>query len=138
MRAKTVRSRFSSAVRRRSMVSGAEWRLATETSPACAMALPFSRLICPLPIGEGEEESAPLLTLRQRAPERFKQFAIHRIVLRVVFGVPLHPKRETRRFGDADRFDRAVVRHALDHDALAGLEDALAVQRIDPDAVGAQ
>src|SRR6516162_7251780 len=127
MRAKTARSRFSSAARRRAIVSGAEWRLATETSPSCAMALPFSRLV-----------STRALLLRQRRAEGFEEFAIHRIVLRVVFGVPLHAERETRRLGNADRFDGAVIGHALDDDAFAGLEDTLAVQRIDPNGFGSQ
>src|SRR6516162_2396959 len=127
MRAKTARSRFSSAARRRAIVSGAEWRLATETSPSCAMALPFSRLVSPR-----------ALLLRQRRAERFEQFAIHRIVLRVVFGVPLHAERKTRRLGNADRLNGAVIGHALDDDAFAGLEDALAVQRIDANAFGTE
>ena len=79
-----------------------------------------------------------LLMLRQRRAERFKQFAIHRIVLRVVFSVPLHAEREAWRFGDPDRLNGAVIRHAFDDDALARFEDALAVQRIDPDAFGTQ
>jgi hypothetical protein len=78
------------------------------------------------------------LTLRQRRAESFEQFAIHRIVLRVVFGMPLHAEGEARRLGDADRLDRAVIGHALDHDALARLEDALAVERIDANAFGPQ
>src|SRR4029077_12445598 len=138
MRAKTVKSRFLSAARSRSMVSATEWRLATETSPSCAMAVSVRRLIFPLPIGEKESELARLLMLRQRHAEGFEQSAIHRIVLRVVFGMPLHAERKACRLGHADRLDGAVVGHAFDHDAFAGLEDALAMQRIDPDAFGAK
>ena len=76
--------------------------------------------------------------LRQRRAEGFEQFAIHRIVLRVVFGVPLHAERKTRRLGNADRLNGAVIGHALDDDAFAGLEDALAVQRIDANAFGTE
>src|SRR5262249_62340699 len=72
--------------------------------------------------GEGFAESA-------------KQRAVDPVALRIVFGVPLHAERKARRVGDADRLDGAVFGHALDHDALAGLEDALAVQRVHPDAL---
>ena len=52
--------------------------------------------------------------------------------------MPLHAERKAGRVGDPDRLDGAVLRHALDHDALAGFEDALAVQRIDADGLAAE
>ena len=52
--------------------------------------------------------------------------------------MPLHAERKARRIGDADRLDGAVLRHALDHDALAGLVDALAVQRVHADGLAAE
>src|SRR5256885_10788274 len=69
----------------------------------------------------------------KRLAERLKQRAIDRVTLRVVLRMPLHAERKARRVGNPDRFDGAVFRDALDHDALAGLENALAVQRIDAD-----
>jgi DNA polymerase I len=79
-----------------------------------------------------------LLLLAQRRRESFKQFAIHRIVLRVILGVPLHAERKAGRLRDADRLNGAVIGDAFDHDAFARLEDALAVQRIDPNAFGTE
>ena len=74
----------------------------------------------------------------QRRAERLEQLAIDRIVLRVVFGVPLHAERKAGRVGDADRLDRAVFRHALDHHASSGLVDALTVQRVDADRLATE
>src|SRR5262249_19531747 len=79
----------------------------------------------------------PLLFQERRA-ERFEQFTIDRIASRLVFGMPLHAERKARGLGDPDRLDRAVIRHAFDDDALAGFENALAVQRIDANAFGAE
>src|SRR5271167_2113318 len=74
----------------------------------------------------------------QRRAERLEQFAIDRIAVGQiavgnVFGMPLHAERKVWRAVDADGLDRVVFRHALDDDALARFEDALAVQRIDAD-----
>jgi len=52
--------------------------------------------------------------------------------------MPLHAERKARRFGDADGLDRFVPRHTLDNNASARLENALAVQGIDPNAFGAK
>ena len=52
--------------------------------------------------------------------------------------MPLHTEREAGRIGNADRLDGAVLGHALDHDALARLKDALPVQRIDLDLLAAE
>src|SRR5258708_3963819 len=76
--------------------------------------------------------------LQQRGAESLEQGAIDGVVLRVVFGVPLHTQRESRRVGDADRLDRAVFGDTLDDDPLAGLENALAVQRIHADRLAAE
>ena len=78
------------------------------------------------------------LVCDQRLAERLEQLAVDRVALRVVLRMPLHAERKARRVGDADRLDGAVFRNALDHDALAGLEDALAVQRVDADGLAAE
>ena len=84
-------------------------------------------------------EAAHAARLRlERLAERLKQRAVHRVALRVVLGVPLNAERKARRVGDADRLDRAVFRHALDDDALAGLENALAMQRVHADGLPAE
>src|SRR5260370_37661703 len=49
--------------------------------------------------------------------------------------MPLNAEGKARRVGDADGLDRAVLRHALDDNPLAGLEDALTVQRVDADGL---
>ncbi len=48
------------------------------------------------------------------------------------------PSAKRGRVGDADRLDRAVLGDALDDDALARLEDALAVQRVHADRIAAE
>src|SRR4051812_35246348 len=53
----------------------------------------------------------------QRFAERLKQFPVHGVLLRVVFGVPLHAERKGGRIADADRLDGAVVGYALDDHA---------------------
>ena len=53
--------------------------------------------------------------------------------MRVVLRVPLHAERKAWRIGNSNCFDGAVVRHALDDDAFAGLENALAMERVHPD-----
>src|SRR5215469_1416891 len=78
------------------------------------------------------------MTFGHRRAESLKQCAVDGISLRLVLGMPLRAQGKTRRIGDADRLDGAVFRDALDHDALAWLEDALAVQRIDADGLLAQ
>src|ERR1700735_5068260 len=75
---------------------------------------------------------------RERCAERFEQLAIDRIALRLVLGMPLHAEREAGRLGDAYRLVGAVLGDALDDDALARIEDALAVQRVDTDALDAE
>src|SRR5262245_58553412 len=70
--------------------------------------------------------------------ERLKQRQVNCVALRIVLRVPLDAQREARRVGDADRLDGAVLRHALDDDARTGLENALAVQRVDADGVAAE
>lgn len=42
--------------------------------------------------------------------------------------MPLNAEREARSIGDPDRLDRAVLSYALDHDTLAGLENALTMK----------
>src|SRR6185312_1003471 len=64
----------------------------------------------------------------QRLAERLEQGAVDRVTVRIIFGVPLHAERKARRIRDADRLDGAVLRHAFDDNAFAGLLDALAVQ----------
>src|SRR6202035_2375872 len=80
---------------------------------------------------------APLI-LHQRLAERLEQCAVDRIAVGLVLGMPLHAERKTRRVGDGDGLDGLVLRHALDDDAFARLEDALTVQRVDPDGLGAE
>src|SRR2546430_17349123 len=74
----------------------------------------------------------------QRLAERLEQRAIDRVLLRIVFGVPLHPEREAPRIRNADGLDGAVLGDALDHHPSAWLQNALAVQRIDPDGLTPQ
>src|SRR5215207_724816 len=62
--------------------------------------------------------------------ERLEQRAVHGIALRVVLRVPLNAECEAGGVGDADRLDRAVVRQALDDDALAWFQNALTVERV--------
>ena len=52
--------------------------------------------------------------------------------------MPLYAERKARRVRDPDRLDGAVFGDALDHDALAGFEDALPVQRIHADGLAAE
>lgn len=49
--------------------------------------------------------------------------------------MPLDTDRKPRRVGNTDRFDCAVFRHTLDHDALAGVENPLAMKRIHADNI---
>src|SRR5579859_971038 len=124
---------------RKTMPSSASSRRSTSTrctSEAARMRSASSDLV--QATGPRLPWSAHALTRRQRRAERLEKRAIDRIALRIILGMPLHPERKAARIGDADRLDRAVLRHALDHDPLAGLEDALSVQRIDPDPVAPQ
>jgi len=73
----------------------------------------------------------------QRRAERGKQFPVHRVLLRIAFGVPLHAERKAGRGGNADRLDGAVVHHALDDHSAAWNVDALTVQRVDADGLAA-
>ena len=74
----------------------------------------------------------------QRVAERLKQRAVDRIALRIVLRMPLHAEREARRIRNPDRLDRAVLGDPLDHHPFAGLQDALAVKRIDADGLAPQ
>ena len=67
-----------------------------------------------------------------------KKGAVYQVAPGIVLGMPLHPQRKARGIGDANGLDGAVLRHPLHDDALAGLEDALAVQRVYPDALTPQ
>src|SRR5487761_2249625 len=92
------------------------------------------------PSRRSNQPSAPVLpaarplgaafTFGHRRAEGLKQRAVDCVPLRFVLGVPLHAQGKARRIGNADRLDGAVFRHPLDHDALARLENALAVQRV--------
>src|ERR1700733_4618922 len=84
----------------------------------------------------GRSPRPPILS--ERATESLEQFAVHRIAVGHVLGMPLHAERKARCIGDANGLDRAVFRHALDKDAPARLKYALAVQRIDADGFGAE
>src|SRR5258708_1383131 len=79
----------------------------------------------------------PLVQL-ERFAEGLEQPAVDRVALRVVFGMPLHAEGKARCVRDPDCLDGAVFRDALDHDALARLEDALPVQGIDADGFAAE
>ena len=61
----------------------------------------------------------------QRGAERLEQFAIDRIAVGYVLGVPLRAEGKTWRVGDADGLDGVVLGDALDDDPLAGFENAL-------------
>ena len=89
----------------------------------------------------GRPEEAPSIPAAggdQRLAEGLEQRAVDRIALRIVFRMPLHAERKAGRIRDPDRLDGAVLRHALDHHPLAGLEDALAVQRVDADFLASE
>src|SRR5215475_7060195 len=62
--------------------------------------------------------------LGQRLAERLEQRTVDRVLLRIVFGMPLHAECKARCVRDADRLDGAVLGNALDHHAPAGFEDA--------------
>jgi len=47
--------------------------------------------------------------------------------------VPLHPQGETRRIGNSDGLDRAVLRQSFHYDALARLRYRLPMERINAD-----
>src|SRR5215831_12370164 len=78
------------------------------------------------------------LAHQQRLAERGKQRAVHRIALRIVFCMPLHAEGKPRSAGDADGLDRAVLRHALDHDPVARLQNALTMQGVHADGLAAE
>src|SRR3954471_1243447 len=67
--------------------------------------------------------------------ERLKQFSVDGVALRIVLGMPLHAERKARCIRDPDRLDGAVLGRTLDDDAFARLENALSVERIDPDGL---
>src|SRR5258705_8643974 len=72
---------------------------------------------------------------QERLAERLKQRAVHRVALRIVLGMPLHAECKAWRVGDPDCLDRAVLRHALDDDPSARLQDALTMQGVYPDGL---
>jgi hypothetical protein len=74
----------------------------------------------------------------QRGCESFKQGAVYRIALCIVLHVPLDAESKAGRICDADRLDRAVFGHALNHDPLARIKDALSVQRVHADGLAAE
>ena len=53
--------------------------------------------------------------------------------MRVDFGMPLDAQSECGSASDAYRFDRAVLGHPFHDNAIAKLEDGLAMQRVQPD-----
>ena len=68
------------------------------------------------------------LAFPDRSSERSKQGTVYRIGLRIVLGVPLD---ELGRVGNSDGLDRAVLRHALDDNAIPRFQNALTVERVD-------
>ena len=71
------------------------------------------------------------LAFPDRSSERSKQGAVYRIGLRIVLGVPLDAQCEPGRLGNSDGLDRAVLRHALDDNAIPRFQNALTVERVD-------
>ena len=53
--------------------------------------------------------------------------------MRIVLGVPLDSQCEPGRVGDSNGLYRAVLRHALDDDAVPRFQNALTVERVDAD-----
>ena len=68
--------------------------------------------------------------IAHRGAEGLEQRPRHRIVGGVPLRMPLHRHGEAGRCLDHDRLRRRVGRIALDDDAPAAVEDALAVQRV--------
>ena len=71
------------------------------------------------------------LAFPDRSSERSKQGTVYRIGLRIVLGVPLDAQCELGRVGNSDGLDRAVLRHALDDNAIPRFQNALTVERVD-------
>src|SRR5215472_17151136 len=86
----------------------------------------------------GNNPLGDTLARQQRLAERAKQRAVHRIALRIVFCMPLHAQVKPRSAGDADGLDRAILRHALDHDPVARLQNALTMQGVHADGLAAE
>src|ERR1700760_4952882 len=74
----------------------------------------------------------------ERLAERFEQRAVDRIALRIVLGMPLHTERKGRRVRNPNGLDGAVFRYPFHDDPLAGIEDALTMQRIDANGVATE
>lgn len=70
---------------------------------------------------------------RNSVAKCLKQRLIHGIALGIVFGMPLNSKSETGCVGDPDGFDSSILRHPLDDYAITRFENALTMQRVDPD-----
>src|SRR5262245_42002217 len=74
----------------------------------------------------------------RRLAEGLEQRTVDRILLRIVFGMPLHTEREASRICNSDRLDGAVLGDTLDDHTPARFENALPVQRIHADGLASQ
>lgn len=63
-----------------------------------------------------------------RIAECLKQRTVHGVGLRIVFGMPLHAERKSRRILEPYRLDRPVLCNAFGNDPVAKLENALSMQ----------
>lgn len=73
-----------------------------------------------------------------RIAECLKQRTINRVGLWIVFGMPLHTERKSRRVLEPYRLDRPVLGNAFGNDPLTKFEDALPMQGVHPDRLSAE
>ncbi|MBB3743687.1 hypothetical protein FHX10_003186 [Rhizobium sp. BK591] len=73
-----------------------------------------------------------------RIAECLKQRTVHGVGLRIVFGMPLHAERKSRRILEPYRLDRPVLCNAFGNDPVAKLENALSMQGVHPDRLPAE
>jgi len=70
---------------------------------------------------------------RKRRAEGLKQRAVHCVALRIVLRVPLNTQRKAGRISNPDSFDRSIFCYTFDDNPVAGLQNALTVQRVHTD-----
>src|SRR5215831_10174475 len=89
-------------------------------------------------LGPCRKKLADTLARRQGLGKGSKQRAVYRIVLCIVFCMPLHAESKPWRVADADCLDCAVLGHALDDHPLARFQNALAVEGVHANDLAAE